>query len=129
MLTGLVSTLADSGSASVELGKRWGRHLIERPAPSERVSAGEALARLDTLLEKIGFQPETGAFGTDVEVRLRHCPFREVAEKHTDVVCAINLGLMQGALDELGAPIAAVSLEPLVTPQTCIAHLQASHPL
>jgi predicted ArsR family transcriptional regulator len=59
-------------------------------------------------------------------VRLRHCPFREVAQKHTDIVCAIHLGLMQGALDELGAPMAATSLDPFVTPQMCIAHLHAT---
>lgn len=127
MLTGLVSTLEDAGSATVELGKTWGRHLIERAAPSERVDTQQALTRLDDLLEKVGFQPEAGATaGTNVEVRLRHCPFREVAQKHTDVVCAIHLGLMQGALDELGAPIAATSLEPFVTPQMCVAHLQAT---
>ncbi len=126
MLTGLVSTLEDGGSATVELGKMWGRHLIERPAPSERVDAKEARVRLESLLERVGFKPEAGPSGEGVEVRLRHCPFREVAQKHTDVVCAIHLGLMQGALDELGAPIAATSLEPFVTPQMCVAHLQAT---
>lgn len=126
MLTGLVSTLEDAGSATVELGKMWGRHLIERPAPSERIDAREALVRLESLLEKIGFQPEADPSGEDFEVRLRHCPFRDVAQKHSDVVCAIHLGLMQGALDELGAPIAATSLEPFVTPQMCVAHLQAT---
>jgi predicted ArsR family transcriptional regulator len=126
MLTGLVSTLEDADSATVELGKMWGRHLIERPAPSERLDAQEALVRLESLLEKIGFQPEARTSGEGVEVRLRHCPFREVAQKHGDVVCPIHLGLMQGALDELGAPIAATSLEPFLTPQMCVAHLHAT---
>jgi predicted ArsR family transcriptional regulator len=126
MLTGLVSTLEAGASATVELGKMWGRHLIERPAPSERVDANEALSRLESLLDKVGFQPEVDPHGEGVEVRLRHCPFREVAQKHTDVVCAIHLGLMQGALDELGAPIAATSLEPFATPQTCLAHLKVT---
>lgn len=128
MLTGLVSTLADAGSESVELGRMWGRHLVERPAPSERLATDEALARLDSLLDEVGFEPETGPPGKDVEVRLRHCPFRAVAEKHTDVVCAIHLGLMQGALDELGVPLETTSLEPLVTPQLCIAHLGETEP-
>jgi predicted ArsR family transcriptional regulator len=47
-----------------------------------------------------------------------------VAEKHTDVVCAIHLGLMQGALEELRAPVETTSLEPFVTPRLCVAHLQ-----
>jgi len=49
-----------------------------------------------------------------------------VASKHTDTVCAIHLGLMHGALDELGAPVRATSLEPFVTPQLCVAHLQTT---
>ncbi|HZJ06739.1 MAG TPA: ArsR family transcriptional regulator, partial [Nocardioidaceae bacterium] len=57
---------------------------------------------------------------------LRHCPFREVAQKHTDIVCAIHLGLMQGALDELGAPMTTTSLDPFVTPHMCVARLETT---
>jgi predicted ArsR family transcriptional regulator len=124
MLTGFVSSLDDAGPATVGLGKAWGRHLIERAAPSERMDTAEAVARLDRMLDAVGFQPESHATESGVEVRLQRCPFREVAEKHTDVVCAIHLGLMQGALEELDAPVAATSLQPFVTPHLCIARLQ-----
>jgi predicted ArsR family transcriptional regulator len=126
MLTGLVSALDDATPTTVELGRAWGRHLIERAAPSEHVDADEAMARLTRLLDGVGFQPETRATEDGAEVRLRHCPFLEVAQKHTDIVCAIHLGLMQGALDELGAPVKATSLEPFVTPQLCIGRLQTT---
>jgi predicted ArsR family transcriptional regulator len=63
------------------------------------------------------------------EIRLYHCPFREVAERHTAVVCAIHLGLMQGALTELRAPLRAQSLEPFVTPSLCVARLHATRPV
>lgn len=126
MLTGLVSSLDDAGPATVELGKAWGRHLVERAAPSERVDAQEAVVRLNRVLDSVGFESEARATDKGVDVRLRHCPFLEVAQKHTDIVCAIHLGLMQGALDELGAPVEATSLEPFVTPRLCVAHLQAT---
>jgi predicted ArsR family transcriptional regulator len=124
ILTGLVTSLDGAGPAAIEAGRAWGRHLVDRPAPSQRVDADDATARLDRVLDAIGFQPEvrTGSDGT--EVLLHHCPFREVAERHTDVVCAIHLGLMQGALDELRAPLQATSLEPLVSPNLCVARLQ-----
>jgi predicted ArsR family transcriptional regulator len=125
MLTGLVPS-SDAGPTTVELGQAWGRHLVDRAAPSERVDAQEAMARLDRVLDSVGFQPESRVTDTGFEVRLRHCPFLEVAQKHTDIVCAIHLGLMQGALDELGAPVVATSLEPFVTPRLCVAHLQAT---
>lgn len=123
MLTGLVASLTDVGPAAVSAGQAWGRHLIERPAPSEHVDAEEAVARLDRVLTAIGFAPEVRSSADGAELRLHHCPFREVAEKHTDVVCSIHLGLMQGALGELQAPLAATSLEPFVTPNLCVARL------
>jgi len=126
MLSGFVSSLDEAGPATVELGKAWGRHLVERAAPSEHIDPPEAVARLNRLLDSVGFQSEVRAADEGIEVRLRHCPFREVAQKHTDIVCAIHLGLMQGALDELGAPMVATSLDPFVTPQLCIAHLRTT---
>lgn len=126
MLTGFVSSLEDVDTATVELGKAWGRHLVERAAPSQRVDAEEALSRLDRMLDAVGFQPEAHATEEGAEVRLRHCPFQEVAQQHPDVVCAIHLGLMQGALDELDAPIATTSLEPFATPHACVARLETT---
>jgi len=128
MLTGLVATLDGAGPAAVEAGRQWGRHLVDRPAPSEQVDASEATARLNRVLDEIGFRPELRR-GTDgTEVLLHHCPFREVAERHTDVVCALHLGLMQGALGELRAPLQATSLEPFVRPDLCVARILEESP-
>lgn len=123
MLVGLVSSLGEADSTTLELGKAWGRHLVERPAPSERVDATEALARLDAMLAALGFSPEVSATRKGIDVRLHNCPFREVAQEHTDVVCALHLGLMHGALDELDAPLTTTSLKPFVTPGTCLARI------
>jgi len=38
-----------------------------------------------------------------VAVRLRHCPFLELAEGYDQLVCRVHLGLMQGALAELAS--------------------------
>jgi predicted ArsR family transcriptional regulator len=129
MLTGLVASLDGAGPAAVEAGRQWGRHLVDRPAPSEQVDAADATARLGRVLDAIGFQPEVHRGSDGTEVRLHHCPFREVAERHTDVICALHLGLMQGALAELRAPLQATSLEPFVGPDLCIARiLEGSSP-
>lgn len=127
MLTGFVSSLDETGPAAVELGRAWGRHLVESAAPSETLEPAEAVVRLNRLLDAVGFQPEAPCpTERGTEILLHHCPFQEVAQKHTDIVCAIHLGLIQGALDELGAPIGATSLDPFVTPQVCVAHLHAT---
>ena len=125
MLTGFVSSLDDSRTSAIGIGKAWGRHLVERAAPSQHVDVEEALTRLTRLLDSVGFEPEVLATKRGAEIRLHHCPFLEVAEQHTDVVCAIHMGLMQGALDELGAPVETTSLKPFVTPSVCAARLAA----
>lgn len=126
MLTGLVASIDSAGTAVVETGRAWGRHLVERPAPSTHVDAEEGAERLRVLLDDVGFRPEPVVVEGGVEMRLHHCPFREVAEPHTDVVCQLHLGLMQGALAEIRAPLSADSLEPLVTPTMCVAHLRSA---
>jgi predicted ArsR family transcriptional regulator len=124
MLTGLVVSLGGAGPISLEAGRAWGRHLVDRPPPSRPVHADDATARLNRMLAEIGFEPEMSTGSDGVEVRLHHCPFRGVADRHTDVICAIHLGMMQGALGELRAPLEAESLEPFVTPNLCVGRLR-----
>ena len=125
MLSDLISSLEGSWSTSLEVGRRWGRLLVERPSTAQSINAAEAFASLYGVLDAIGFRPEfSTTTGEEVEVLLHHCPFQEVAEKHPNVVCALHLGLMQGALLELGAPIEADSINPFVTTDLCTAGLR-----
>ena len=128
MLTGLVATMGGGGAQAAEAGRDWGRHLVERDLPSQRASEEESLTRLQRLLENVGFEPETVRDGSAAVVNLHHCPFRDVAVRHTDVVCALHLGLMQGALSELRSPWRATGLEPFVEPTLCVARLEKGLP-
>jgi predicted ArsR family transcriptional regulator len=74
-------------------------------------------------LDSFGFAPEAKTAGGKRQILLRHCPFRESASKHPEVVCAVHLGLMRGMLAELDAPIDADQLDPFVEPNLCIARL------
>ncbi|MEP7764820.1 helix-turn-helix domain-containing protein [Sanguibacter sp. 25GB23B1] len=124
MLTGLVVSMGGGGAQAAEAGRDWGRHLVERGLPSQRASEEESVTRLQRLLEDVGFEPETVQDGSAAVVNLHHCPFRDVAVRHTDVVCAIHLGLIQGALGELRSPWRATGLEPFVEPTLCVARLE-----
>lgn len=120
----LLSRLAADGPAArgnaVQAGHEWGRFLVERPPPFRPPTAEEAAARLTGLLDDLDFAPEP-----DGEViRLRHCPFLELAEEYGPLVCDVHLGLMRGALTELDAPVAADRLEPFAEPGACLAHLR-----
>lgn len=112
--------------AAVRAGREWGGHLVERPPPFRRVDTAGAARHLVGLLDAIGFDPELAEeAGGHVQVRLRRCPFREVAERHPEVVCGLHLGLMRGALEQVRAPVTAESLAAFVEPDLCLARLRA----
>lgn len=123
MLTDLARTLGGGGEAAVDTGRGWGRRLLAGSSPLDAV---EAVARMNRMLDDVGFQPTVHGdpAGPRAEVHLHHCPFREVAESAEDVICALHLGLMQGALHEMQAPVTATSLEPLVRPDLCVAQVR-----
>jgi predicted ArsR family transcriptional regulator len=114
--------------AATRAGRAWGRYLTERPPPFRRIDTDTATRRLVRTLDEIGFAPEAVTADQDPQIRLHHCPFRETALEHPEVVCSIHLGLMQGLLDELGAPIDTERLEPFVEPDLCVAHLRGRDP-
>jgi len=120
ILTTLVARFGGEATEQlVEIGEAWGHHLVESPPPLATVSDAEAVDRLVALLAEIGFEPELGRGRID----MRPCPFLELARRHEDVVCPIHLGLMRGALAELGATTRATTLEPFVKPDLCVARL------
>jgi len=124
MLTSLIAgMLPKPGEAAGEAGREWGRYLTEPPPPYQRLDAGEAVEKLTATMAEIGFAPEAVTDGTQYQLRLRQCPFREVAENHQDVVCQLHLGLMQGALAQMRAPVTADRLQPFAEPSLCIAYL------
>lgn len=126
LLSHLASSGADANAAATEAGRAWGSFLIDPMPPFRRPTSEESAVRLAALLDDLGFAPapEGGGEGRAPErIRLRHCPFLELAEEYGQLVCAVHLGLMQGALAELGSPVAATRLEPFAEPDSCLAHL------
>jgi len=111
---------------AINAGQEWGRYLGEGPPPFTRVDADEATGRLVTVMEDIGFAPEAVTRGRRRKVLLHRCPFREVAQEHPEVVCSIHLGLMNGLLAELDAPLEVNQLDLFVEPSQCVASLSRS---
>jgi predicted ArsR family transcriptional regulator len=124
----LASRAAKPAKEALAAGLRWGRHLAEESRttrPRRRpLDAAAATRELVAALDDVGFQPEPRTLRHERQILLRHCPFREAAIEHEEVVCAVHLGLMQGMLAELDAPIVAERLDPFVEPSLCVAHLR-----
>jgi predicted ArsR family transcriptional regulator len=119
---------SDPSSKALAAGRAWGKRVKPPPRASKPGGVAESVDHLVDLLDELGFAPErSDSEGTEREmlVRLRHCPFLELAKSRTDVVCPIHLGLMQGALDTWGAPVEVGRLDAFAEPDLCLAHLTA----
>jgi predicted ArsR family transcriptional regulator len=121
LATILTGAVAESGgsTAAERAGRAWGRYLVARPLPLVEQSPANATAAVVELLAEQGFAPEAA----DGEIRIRRCPFHELAEAHPDVVCAVHRGLMRGAFDVLGADVDIDELDVFVEPDLCVARL------
>lgn len=125
ILASYLNASGDDGSAAAEqAGRAWGGFVIDEPAPFSRLDPEEGMNRLVAMLEEVGFAPElVREDDASPRLLLRRCPFLEVAREHPEVVCAVHLGLMRGALDELGVDVQAQELIPWAQPDGCVAHL------
>ena len=124
VLTGYVASHASDGlDGARRAGFAWGRYLTERPPPFRDVGADAAVHELVGALDDLGFAPKEAVAGSERQIHIHNCPFRETALEHLDVVCSVHLGLMQGLLAELDAPLAASGLDAFVEPSLCVAHL------
>jgi predicted ArsR family transcriptional regulator len=122
ILTAAFAAERDPRAKALAAGRAWGRKLDSLPA--DATSADDAIDHLIDVLDDLGFAPERRATDGEQQIGLRHCPFLELAENRTSVVCPVHLGLMQGALETWGAPVAVERLDAFVEPDLCLAHLK-----
>lgn len=124
-----ILTLALAGdrhasAKALEAGRAWARRVT---GPTRKTpGAQQAINRLVGLLDELGFAPQRQMADGRPQIGLRHCPFLELAQDRSAVVCPIHLGLMQGALATWRAPVTVDRLDPFVEPDLCLAHLTSS---
>lgn len=117
----LLATAIDSGAApqtqsalaatARETGETIGREAKARAGarPGKKRLLASALAALAAR----GYEPVQEAG----EIRLRNCPFHALVNEHTQLVCGMNLALIEGVVDGLALPGAKAVLAP--APDRC----------
>lgn len=105
-----------SRTALAGAARRLGTELgsASRPAAGEGDAAGRDVKGV---LTQQGYEPCCGADGV---IRLRNCPFHQLAEQHRELVCGMNLALVEGLVEGLGADGWHPALDPRPG-QCCVA--------
>ena len=123
----LASSLAgserDPSARAEEAGRAWGAHLVDRPPPFTSISKEKTIDQVVRLHEEHGFSPELRRAPSGQEIVLKRCPFHEAATTYPTVICSLHLGLVRGALAELGTGVQADWLKPFAEPGACVAHI------
>lgn len=108
-----------SGDQAEAAGLLWGQDRAQAH------SSQPALERVMSTLDALGYQPELVGDPAEAIV-LRPCPLRSLLEDDSvglPSVCRLHLGLMRGLLED-DPTVTVEELEPLTTPDTCVARLR-----
>lgn len=92
-----------------EVATAHGRELGEEARRRAGPRAGRRRRReaLQSVLRDAGYVP----FEREGELRLLNCPFHELAQRHRDLTCGMNLALVQGLLAGARLPESAARLD------------------
>jgi predicted ArsR family transcriptional regulator len=106
----LLAEAVDAAGAEVAL-QAAARRLGVRRGERERKGAAGATAAPDEvagILARRGYEP----YRDGAALRLGNCPFRDVATEFPAVVCGMNLALLEGLLDGVGAAGLSAVMDP-----------------
>jgi predicted ArsR family transcriptional regulator len=96
---GMRSTPDDGMRSTPDDGMRSAPDDGMRSAPDDGMRS-VAACEMENVLARQGYEPDRGGDGI---IRLRNCPFHQLAERHREVVCGMNLTLVGGLVEGLGA--------------------------
>jgi predicted ArsR family transcriptional regulator len=115
MLVRLAEAAGATSADALDVGREQGQ--IDAVPYANAASCLEALVdRLDGM----GFDPAVDgtADGESAVIAFAHCPFRELAEAHPDLVCSLHRGLIEGFVDTMG-DASVDDFHPLVHRRPC----------
>lgn len=103
------AALRVSKEAGLELGRE-----LRSSLGKGRVGAERALRVVENVLQERGYEPYRAEKGV---VRLRNCPFHDLAKQAPEFICLMNRQFVEGIANGLGNDSLQVLLEP--SPDEC----------
>ena len=103
----------------VEAGRDQGEadHRRSTGGVAERPGA-DIVDDLEAELTALGFDPARADEGAAVTIAFTHCPFRQLAENHPDLVCSMHQGMVEGFV-ACGGGATVERFHPLVDRTPC----------
>lgn len=120
MLLGVLRTQRETERAH-RAARDWGAYLVSQdgPKPGVRLPERRNLAILQSAMSRAGFEPRFRRQKTAVEITLRSCPFRDLADDHREIVCGLHRGLLEGMLTGLQPAMALRDFTPFAERGVC----------
>lgn len=106
------------GDALHDVAHEAGRELGSAVGGTGRRTTKKVTERVVDALAEQGFEPIEGKDG----IRLANCPFHTLAAEETALVCGMNLALVEGVLDGIGATKLTAELDP--APSRCCVRIR-----
>ncbi len=103
-------------------GRHWGRHLATSRAEGTTEPERSVLEAVTVIFRLLGF----ATTHEEDRIVLDVCPYRELGEQYSDVICGLHLGMLRGIIDAHGSSGDAAWLEPFVAPSRCVAGLSGA---
>lgn len=123
MLVRLAAAAGADSADAADIGREQGRADAAGVAGEGEEDGPACLDLLAAELATLGFDPAVAADGperaaTGATIAFAHCPFRDLAEAHPELVCHLHRGLVEGFVDEVGGAD-VVSFGTLVDRRPC----------
>lgn len=114
---------ADQTGAVRATATRHARQIGRTAAANADVDIGAGLD-LDAALSALGYQPARTPCG---DIEMHNCPFHQLSQTHTSLVCTLNLDLIGGLLEGAGEPTDRAELAPQDGRCCVVIHPAAEH--
>jgi predicted ArsR family transcriptional regulator len=100
LLAGAAASAGVGGEDAASASREQGRAMAARAG---RGRGGAACAEsLTRALDELGFDPAMATSDELATIAFTHCPYRELAELHPELVCHLHRGLVEGFVEEHG---------------------------
>lgn len=107
----LMGDVLAASIASADESGRSIRDSLDQTARRRGRELGAAAGSLHEVLESTGYVPETAENGDTV---LTNCPFHQLANSHTAIICQANVALLEGAAEGAGDTAHRICFDPAV---------------